>query len=240
MSAANVDDAAPAPGGRDGGTRTDRTRRIEAHGTTIVDDTWLGRIAAADALFVTDERQRIQAWSSAAQRVLGYAPEEVVGRPCYRVMMGREPDGHPVCGPSCTVTRNARRGRGTASYEVTAQARDGSPRCLSNSVLVLEQRRGTFRIIHIVREQRPPPRPSAAAGRRSGPPAAESPLVETLTRRELEVLRLTAQGCSVDEIAETLTISTFTARNHGASVQRKLGAHNRLEMVLRAMRRGLV
>jgi len=69
-----------------------------------------GRIACADGLFVTDQRQRIVNWSSAAQRVLGYSPEEVVGQPCYRVLMGRELDGHPVCRRECQVTANARRG----------------------------------------------------------------------------------------------------------------------------------
>ncbi len=213
---------------------------IETHDTAIVDGAWLGRIAAADGLFVTDERQRIQAWSSAAQRMLGYSPEEVVGELCYRVMMGREAGGHPVCGPNCPVTRNARRGRGTAAYEVMTQARDGSPRCVQSTVLVLEGEQRRFRVIHVLREACPaaqlPPRSARKADDGDNP----APLVESLTRRELEVLRLTAQGLSLDEIAARLSISAFTARNHNASVQRKLGARNRLDMVLQGMRRGLV
>ena len=216
------------------------TRPIETHDTAIVDGTWLGRIAASDGLFVTDERQRIQAWSSAAQRMLGYSPEEVVGELCYRVMMGRGAEGHPVCGPNCPVTRNARRGRGTAAYEVMTQARDGSPRCVQSTVLVLEGERRSFRVIHVLREACPPallpPRPARKAADQDD----AAPLVESLTRRELEVLRLTAQGLTLDEIAERLSISSFTARNHNASVQRKLGARNRLDMVLQGMRRGLV
>jgi DNA-binding CsgD family transcriptional regulator len=65
-------------------------------------------------------------------------------------------------------------------------------------------------------------------------------MVETLTRRELEVLRLFSQGATIDEIGESLTISVFTARNHIANIGRKLGARSRLETVLLAMRRGLV
>jgi len=217
-----------------------RTRPIETHDSAILDETWLGRIAATDGLFVTDERQRIQAWSSVAQRMLGYAPEEVIGKPCYRVMMGREVAGHPVCGPNCPVTRNARRGRGTAAYEVIVQSRDGSPRCVQSSVLVLESQRRGFRVIHLLREACPaallPPRPA----RQPTVQDAAAPLVESLTRREIEVLRLSAQGLTVEEIAERLSISAFTARNHNANVQRKLGARNRLDMVLQGMRRGLV
>ncbi len=215
--------------------------RLPIHDTAIVEEPWFGRIATADGLFVTDERQRVVTWSSSAQRILGFSPEEVVNRPCYLALMGREPDGHPVCRRSCPVTTNARRGRGTAAYEVMARARDGSAKLLSFSVLVLEQPGGGFHVLHLFREVRGAPvgERLSRVGRvahRSG----RAPVVETLTRRELEVLRMVAQGSTIDEVAEALAISVFTARNHVANVQGKLGARNRLEMVLLGMRSGLV
>ena len=210
---------------------------LDTDGTIRLDEAWLGKIAATEGLFVTDEAQRVQAWSRAAQRLLGFAPEEVVGRACYDVVMGRRPDGHPVCGKSCPVTRNARRGRGTASYQVTAVARDGSPRYLENAVLVLEGPHGSFRVVHLLRGscETPPSRPPAMPQ-----PADEMPLAELLTRRELEVLRLFARGTTLDEVARQLSISALTARNHTANIQHKLGVRNRLQMVLEGMRRGLV
>ena len=54
------------------------------------------------------------------------------------------------------------------------------------------------------------------------------------------MLRHFAAGSTIDEIAELLSISVFTARNHIANVGRKLGARSRLEIVLLGMRRGLV
>jgi PAS domain S-box-containing protein len=212
---------------------------VPRHDSGTITDPWVGRLAASDGMFVTDDRQRIVAWSSAAQRMLGFSPEEAVGRTCYQVVMGREPDGHPICGRNCRVTRNARHGRGTAAYEVTARARDGSAKCLSNSVLVVEGPAGAFHVIHLLREAS-----GAAPVMRRMPVEAQDrpqePMVETLTRRELEVLRLFSQGATIDEIAESLTISVFTARNHIANIGRKLGARSRLETVLLAMRRGLV
>ena len=209
--------------------------------TAIIEDPWLGRIATADGLFVTDEHQRIVAWSSSAQRVLGYSAEEVIGQRCFLVMMGREPGGHPICRRLCRVTANARRGRGTAAYEVAARARDGAVKCLSNSVLVLDGANGTFRVMHLLREVTCHP----GLPRRVATPVPDSadeglPIAERLTRRELEVLRLLAGGATVDEIAEVLTISVYTARNHVANVQRKLGARSRLETVLLGMRNGLI
>ncbi len=213
---------------------------VPRHDSGTVTDPWLGRLASTEGMFVTDDRQRIVAWSSAAQRLLGFSPEEAIGRTCYQVVMGREPDGHPVCGRNCSVTRNARRLRGTASYDVIAHARDGAVRSLSNTVLVIEgQDDGAFHVVHLMRDTPMDalvPRPAEPA-----PPGPDhEPLAEVLTRRELEVLRLLAQGATTDEIAARLTISVLTARNHSASIARKLGAHSRLETVLLAMRRGLV
>lgn len=48
--------------------------------TAIIEDPQLGRIATADGLFVTDEHQQVVAWSSSAQRVLGYSPTSSVRR----------------------------------------------------------------------------------------------------------------------------------------------------------------
>jgi PAS domain S-box-containing protein len=204
-----------------------------------LDSDWAGRILAGDALFVTDEQQRIRTWSVGAQRVLGYRAEEVVGKRCYEVVMGRRPGGHPVCSLDCHVTRNAGHGRGTAAYEVMSTGRDGSIRYLSTSVLVLEEKRGTFRVIHLMHESTdtPPSRPAPE----SGPPGAGAVgAAEALTRRELEVLRLFARGESLEAVAAALSISVLTARNHASNIQHKLGVANRLQMVLEGLRRGLV
>jgi DNA-binding NarL/FixJ family response regulator len=70
--------------------------------------------------------------------------------------------------------------------------------------------------------------------------AASRKIVEPLTARELEVLRLLASGTSTGAAAESLGISTATLRAHVQAVLRKLGAHSRLEAVAEAARLGLV
>ena len=71
--------------------------------------------------------------------------------------------------------------------------------------------------------------------------AANRPLTEDpLTEREVEVLRLVAQGLSNQEIAKTLTISERTVGNHIGSILRKLHLANRTQAALYALRRGLV
>ena len=61
-----------------------------------------------------------------------------------------------------------------------------------------------------------------------------------LTARELEVLSYLALGWETKYIADELGISWYTARNHIDSVRRKLGASNRLEAVVEAMRLGII
>ena len=60
-----------------------------------------------------------------------------------------------------------------------------------------------------------------------------------LTRRELEVLRLIAQGRSNREIAAALYLSPRTAERHVANIYLKLGAHSKAEAAAYALRHGL-
>ncbi len=61
-----------------------------------------------------------------------------------------------------------------------------------------------------------------------------------LTEREREILDLLAHGLSNADIAQQLTISVHTVRNHVANLSAKLGAHSKLEALSIAVREGLV
>jgi two-component system, NarL family, response regulator YdfI len=65
-------------------------------------------------------------------------------------------------------------------------------------------------------------------------------LIEALTPREVEVLRLLADGLVNKEIADRLGISEHTAKFHVASILGKLQASSRTEAVAQGMRRGLI
>jgi DNA-binding NarL/FixJ family response regulator len=61
-----------------------------------------------------------------------------------------------------------------------------------------------------------------------------------LTRRQLEVLLLLAEGKRSGEIAEELNISVHTVRTHIQGILRTLGAANRLEAVSRALHERII
>jgi DNA-binding NarL/FixJ family response regulator len=63
---------------------------------------------------------------------------------------------------------------------------------------------------------------------------------DPLTPRELEIVKLIAEGMTSEEIAEQLFISKKTVDRHRANVLEKLGMRNRVELTRYAIRRGLV
>jgi DNA-binding NarL/FixJ family response regulator len=65
-------------------------------------------------------------------------------------------------------------------------------------------------------------------------------LAQTLSARELEVLRLLAQGFAPDEIAVRLGLSPKTAANHQSAIKHKLGAGSALQLILIAQQFGLI
>lgn len=69
---------------------------------------------------------------------------------------------------------------------------------------------------------------------------APLPPLEALTPRELEVLRLLAEGLSNKAIAHRLGISEHTVKFHTNAILGKLGAQSRTEAVVRATRLGLI
>ena len=102
-------------------------------------------------------------------------------------------------------------------------------------------------LIHAVRE--------AAMGRRFlSPPVTEIAINayveqsrgglfdphDTLTPQQREVLQMAAEGKTASEIAERLNISPRTVENHRASIMKKLGLQNQIDLIRHALRHGLI
>ena len=70
-------------------------------------------------------------------------------------------------------------------------------------------------------------------------PSAQGPATDSLTEREIEVLRLVARGWSNREISDHLSISDATVRTHVSSILAKLDLCSRTQAALYALREGL-
>jgi len=66
-----------------------------------------------------------------------------------------------------------------------------------------------------------------------------SPYPDGLTEREVEVLRLVAEGCSNQEIAERLTLSLATVKTHLYNACQKIGARDRTQAALYTVHKGI-
>ncbi|HEV3202102.1 MAG TPA: response regulator transcription factor [Bryobacteraceae bacterium] len=75
---------------------------------------------------------------------------------------------------------------------------------------------------------------------RSAAPAVASHEVDALTARELEVLRMIAEGAANKAIAGRLEISEKTVHAHVAAILSKLNASNRTEAVSIGVRKGMI
>jgi two-component system, NarL family, response regulator NreC len=63
---------------------------------------------------------------------------------------------------------------------------------------------------------------------------------DLLTTREREVLQLLAEGRSAKDIARVLDLSVYTVETHKSNLMQKLGLHSMAELILYAVRRGII
>lgn len=213
-------------------------------------------LKTSDPAFSVDMNQRIVAWNDAAEQVLGYPANLVIGTPCASVLNLHQTIGNHICRDHCAAVHNARRGRPTRTFEMQATTRQGELKWLSMSTVIAHSASGQKRVVHFFRDvtaqHRVDERLSRAVARvqaSSGEPAAQ-PLqvaqrgellaLQPLTARELDTLRLLARGLPTNEIAATLGISRITARNHVTKLKEKLGVATRLQAVVVASQLGLV
>lgn len=207
--------------------------------------------STADAAFGTDEDGRIVIWNKASETLLGFSASEVLGKPCHELLCGRDVFGNRYCDEDCILSRMVRRHEAIRHFRLSLRKENGQVVLVEITVVVVPgPRPSQFTMLHLVQ-------PVQAAGlvalgtpaHPAGhpvlpqPPAAappEEPSHRPLTGREVEVLRLLADGTGTEEIADTLFISVTTVRNHIQNILRKLDVHSKLEAVSFALHHRLI
>jgi len=206
----------------------------------------VGRTAVA--AFASRPGCGIVAWNEAAESMLGYRNREVVGQPCHELLAGRDVFGNRFCGDRCAIVRMALRREVIERFEVLYRHKSG--RSLRASVTVLVVPNGELSKVDLVHllvsfdtelstSHREEAVSSAGAAVRRQPRVSEKRPVR-LTPRELEVLKLLADGLGTGAIAARLNISASTARNHIQSILKRFEVHSRLAAVAAAGRHDFV
>jgi DNA-binding CsgD family transcriptional regulator len=206
----------------------------------------------ADGAYVVDDRQQITLWNQAAEALLGYPAHEAIGQPCYRILKGRDASGCPICRRDCVPFVTGGRGELVPNFDAQVLTKNRQVRWVNVSVITVPGPGDRPRaVIHLFRDIDAKKRAEnfvlevAAQARRlqlqeSLPFVADGePGLSDLTTREMQVLRLLAQGTDTAAIATELIVSEATVRNHIQRILHKLGVHSRLEAVALAREHGI-
>lgn len=209
----------------------------------------------ADGVFDVDDNQKIIFWNEGARSILGYAPEEVLGKNCCDVVAGSDESGEALCSTNCSILNFIQNGNKLKDFDMLTRHKTGTPVWLNiSNVAVPGKRKDT--VVHIFRDITGKKQNEALikelistvyeADRdeiNDSPAKAARPKRRSehgLTRRELEVLELLTEGKNADAIAEELYISLTTARKHIQNIIMKLGFNSKLEAVIYAIKNNLV
>jgi PAS domain S-box-containing protein len=185
-----------------------------------------------DGAFVITGDGRIVLWNRAAEKIVGYAAREAIGRSCCDLFVGRDGDNNRLCYKGCHVMVLAKMGDAIQSFDMQTRTKAGHPIWLNISILVGENGHGGPVTVHLFRDVTATKELLNLVQERLT--AAAAPPAETngdLTRRELEILRLVATGANTKTAAERLHVSPATVRNHVQNILGKLGVHSRLQAV---------
>jgi PAS domain S-box-containing protein len=80
---------------------------------------------ASDAGFAIDADNRIVAWNTLAQRLLGYSSSEAIGRYCGDILQATLPGGEPLCYPNCDISQCFKRHQPYGVPSCRVQRKDG-------------------------------------------------------------------------------------------------------------------
>lgn len=183
-------------------------------------------IRSGDALFAVDTDMHVVSWNPAAEQLTGIPAVHALGRPCWDVLHAVDENGAVVCHPGCSGARLAREGWPVPCRRLLIRTKDGQRLVFVSTISV----------------RLPGQKPLVLELLRDGVETAtdDGPTESTLTPRQLEVLRLLADGIPAKLIARRLGIAEVTVRNHIRAILSELHCHSQLEAVAEARRRGLV
>jgi len=213
---------------------------------------------AARAAVAADSKNQILHWNDGAIELFGFTAEEAIGRNFQRVIQARDVHGNRLSADHGAFHEMVRIGEAPQSFEIAIITATGKMvRVAVSVIVVLGPEASEYALVYLMTPMHRRRRADEAIDRLlaqtslPGVTVPGSPMPTgaeqrgtskqpRLTRRQLEVLLLLAEGKTSGEIAEELNISVHTVRTHIQGILRTLGAANRLEAVSRALHERII
>jgi len=175
---------------------------------------------AVDGAFALAPDGQVVIWNWMAEKILGWTAKDMIGRLADEALAGSCEQWRNWCGIAGAVER----------FEMEAQTKSGQSIWLDVGVVELPASDSIAMRVYVFRDGSTTKALLDAIQSLRAPASAAGPR-SSLTKREIEVLRLMTTGANTKALATRLRLSPATVRNHVQNILEKLGVHSRLEAV---------
>lgn len=194
--------------------------------------------SSVDAATAVDRRDRILEWNHAAEDLLGFRRDVVLGQRLHEVVAPRDLHGNFFAARGGVLRDMVLCGVGPNPFRLDVLTYHGDRlRVDMAPIVVLNGAPDDHRIVYLIRRSMMRREGDELDRRTDERPPRKDP---DLSHREIAVLRLIANGETAKEIAGHLHISAATVRNHTRSILTKLEAGKQTEAVAMAIRNGII
>lgn len=195
--------------------------------------------SAEDAIIVKDLNGVIRSWNPGAERLLGYNSKEAVGQLTKVLVPDYKAD------EEAEFLQKIKRGERVSSIETVRKRKDGSMVDVSLTVSPIRDHLGVIvgasKIMHDITERKK----NEAELQRSNAELEQFAYIgpqlhDSLSKRELEIFILIANGHAIKEIASNLSLSEKTVSTYLARIRQKTRLISSVEIARYALLNGLV
>lgn len=182
--------------------------------------------------YLCSTKGKILSWNAAAEKIMGIDEAHAVGMNCYDLIRGKDIFGNRFCDKNCPIQKMLLRRERLHPFVLNILTASNESIKVRIFVFIMPYKSsGSKALLHILSPEEDSPSDFATGS---------DEVFSTLTAREIEVLRLLAQGMSTRQLSQHLFISELTVRNHIHNILSKLGVHTRLAAVALALKNHLI
>ncbi len=103
------------------------------------------------AAFAMDRHEKIIYWNAAAEKLLGWSADDVLGKACFSVLAGRDPFGNLYCMRDCAIVRTAVNGGSPEPFFMEVAKKKGGSQRVKVRVLPLPSgAKSTTCVMHLI------------------------------------------------------------------------------------------